>query len=274
MSLTVGVSDEGGLHGVRSDTRKLGHVWELLIVEPQAGEVHAPRAERLPPTQPDADLRSSGMLRALCALGYDVETARGQSPIMAQMNVAPSTSVQLSTGESSPARALYPVRARLRDGTEIAIRPIVPEDAEREQDFVRALSPESRYFRFMTTLRELPPNMLHRFTHPDFERELALAAVVGKDPSARFIGVARCVADSDRSSAEFAIVVADEWQNRGVGTRLMCELMRAARAIGLRRLWGDVLASNMRMLGLMVSLGFELQPAPEDPLLRRVVKFF
>jgi len=190
------------------------------------------------------------------------------------MDVASSNSPQLPTGSPSPARALYPVRARLRDGTDIVIRPMEPEDADREQAFVRALSPESRYFRFMTTLRELPPDMLYRFTHPDFQRELALAAVVGEGASTKFIGVARCVADSDRTSAEFAVVVTDEWQNRGVGTRLLCELMRAARAIGLRRIWGDVLASNMQMLGLMVSLGFELQRAPDDPLLRRVVKVF
>jgi acetyltransferase len=186
------------------------------------------------------------------------------------MDVIPSNSAHFSKGAPAAARALYPVRARLRDGTKILIRPIGPDDAEREQDFVRALSPESRYFRFMTTLRELPPDMLYRFTHPDFQRELALAAVVRE--LARFIGVARCVADSDRTGAEFAVAVVDEWQNRGVGTRLLCELMRAARALGLPRIWGDVLASNVRMLGLMVSLGFELQPAPDDPLLRRVVK--
>jgi acetyltransferase len=190
------------------------------------------------------------------------------------MDIVPSNSARLPTGSPSPARALYPVRARLRDGTDIVIRPIGPEDAEREQTFVRALSPESRYFRFMTTLRELPPDMLYRFTHPDFQRELALAAVVGEAASTRFIGVARCVADSDCTSAEFAVVVADECQNRGVGTRLLCELMRAARAIGFRRIWGDVLASNIRMLGLMASLGFELQPVPDDPFLRRAVRVF
>jgi acetyltransferase len=182
--------------------------------------------------------------------------------------------VVLGNPTESPSRAtaLYPVRARLRDGTDIVIRPIGPEDAEREQAFVRALSPESRYFRFMVTLRELPPDMLYRFTHPDFERELALVAVVGEGAASRLIGVARCVADPDRTSAEFALAVADAWQNRGVGTRLMCELMRAARALGIQRLWGEILASNMRMLGLMRSLGFEIEPAPDDPLLRRAIR--
>ena len=186
--------------------------------------------------------------------------------------------MQAATSESAPpagaasARTLYPVRARLRDGSEIVIRPIGPEDAEREQAFVRALSPQSRYFRFMSGLRELPVDMLYRFTHPDFRREVALVALSGEGPALRQIGVARCVADDDRAGAEFAVVVADDWQNRGVGTRLLCELMRAARASGLRRLWGDILAGNSQMLGLMSALGFELRSPPEDPLVRRAVK--
>ena len=188
------------------------------------------------------------------------------------MDVVPSNSAQLRTGSPSPGQALYPARARLRDGTAIVIRPIGPEDAEREQAFVRALSPESRYFRFMNTLRELPPDMLYRFTHPDFQRELALVALAGEDAASRLIGVARCVADPDRTSAEFALAVADAWQNRGVGTRLLCELMRAARAVGIQRIWGEILANNVRMLELMAALGFEIEPAPDDPLLRRAVR--
>jgi len=186
--------------------------------------------------------------------------------------------MQAATTESAPpaggapARALYPVRARLRDGSEIVIRPIGPEDAEREQAFVRALSPQSRYFRFMSGLRELPVDMLYRFTHPDFQRELALVALSSEGGAMRQIGVARCVADEDRAGAEFAVVVADDWQNRGVGTRLLCELMRAARASGLPRLWGDILAGNNKMLGLMSALGFDLRSPPEDPLVRRAEK--
>ncbi len=169
-------------------------------------------------------------------------------------------------------RSLYPVRTRLRDGTEITIRPIGPEDAEREQSFVRALSAESRYFRFMSALHELSPHTLYRFTHPDFEREIALVALVGTEPAARQIGVARLIAQEDPRRAEFAVVVADAWQTRGVGSRLMCELMRAGQMSGIEIIWGDVLASNHRMLALMNTLGFSIETVADDPLLRRVVK--
>ena len=168
--------------------------------------------------------------------------------------------------------SLYPVRACLRDGTAITIRPIGPEDAQREQAFVQALSLESRYFRFMSTLRELSPETLYRFTHPDFDREVALVALCEEAGGVRQIGVARCIVQGEARSAEFAIVVADDWQTRGVGNRLMCELMRAARAAGITRIWGDVLASNHRMLALMHALGFDIASVPEDALLRRVVR--
>jgi len=188
------------------------------------------------------------------------------------MDIVSSTRAPLPSSDPSTGQPLYPVHTQLRDGTAIVIRPIGPEDAEREQAFVRALSAESRYFRFMITLRELPPDMLYRFTHPDFQRELALVAVAGHDAASPLIGVTRCVADPDRTCAEFALAVADDWQNRGVGTRLLCELMRAARAMGIRRIWGEILATNVRMLGLMASLGFEIEPAQHDPLLRRAAR--
>jgi len=84
-------------------------------------------------------------------------------------------SVLAQNSDVPPVRmgALYPVQARLRDGTAITIRPIGPPDTLREQAFMQALSPQSRYFRFMSTLRELPPDMLYRFTHPDVDREVA-----------------------------------------------------------------------------------------------------
>ena len=181
---------------------------------------------------------------------------------------------RLKAGDDRAARvrALYPVRAWLRDGSEIVIRPIGPEDAASEQAFTQALSAESRYFRFMSTLRELQADMLHRFTHPDFDREVALIALAGAPTQRRQIGVARCIAKDAQLDAEFAVVVADDWQRRGVGKRLLCELMRAARAAGFNQLWGDVLASNQRMLALMRTLGFAISNAPEDAMLRRVVK--
>jgi len=154
---------------------------------------------------------------------------------------------------------------QLADGTNITIRPIRPEDAEIEQSFVRRLSPQSKYFRFMQTLNELTPEMLVRFTQLDYNRELALIAVQEKGSQEIELGVARYVMNPDGKSCEFALVVADEWQHRGIGSHLMTHLMDAAQERGFRSMDGEVLADNKKMLDLVKSLGFHIQSSEEDP---------
>ncbi len=162
-------------------------------------------------------------------------------------------------------------RLRLRDGTEITIRPIQPEDAPRELAFVHALSNESRYFRFLDSLRDLSPQMLTHFTHIDYHNHLALVAVTGDDPAAvAQLAVARYVVDADMQGCEFAIVVADAWQGRGLATLLMNALIAAARMRGVRRMYGDVLAANHKMLALTKRLGFAACRHPDDPRIFRV----
>ncbi len=151
------------------------------------------------------------------------------------------------------------------EGQDITIRPIRPEDAELEQAFVRNLSPKAKYFRFMQGVRELTPQMLVRFTQLDYDRELALIAVIRKGDEEREIAVARYATNPDGETCEFAVVVADEWQGRGVGSELMRQLMNAAKQKGIKRIQGEVLKENGNMLKLMSFLGFETAPNPDDP---------
>jgi acetyltransferase len=161
---------------------------------------------------------------------------------------------------------------QLRDGTDITIRPIRPEDAEKEQAFVRNLSDTSRYFRFMDALRELPRAMLARFTQIDYDREMALVAVIARDGAEQQIGVARYVINPDAETCEFALAVSDAWHGRGIGSRLMGCLMDVARTKGLRTIEGEVLANNQSMLKLMTALGFRIATSPEDRSLKIVAR--
>jgi acetyltransferase len=145
------------------------------------------------------------------------------------------------------------------------LRPIRPEDADIEAAFVRQLSPQARYMRFMQTLEELSPEMLVRFTQIDYDRELALIAVVMQDGKEVEIAVARYGVNPDGDSCEFAIVVDDEWQAKGVGARLLTLLMEAAKAKGFRKMEGEVLAENGAMLSLVKRLGFSVGTLPEEP---------
>jgi acetyltransferase len=161
---------------------------------------------------------------------------------------------------------------RLADGTDIELRPIRPQDREIEANFVRNLSPSAKYFRFMETLRELTPEMLERFTKIDYARELALIALAKVGGKEVEIAVARYVMNPDGESCEFAIVVADAWQGKGIGTRLMTLLLESARARGLRIMEGDVLAENTAMVTMVKNLGFTVEHFADDGSVCRVTR--
>ncbi len=159
---------------------------------------------------------------------------------------------------------------QLSDGTDIVIRPIRPEDAEMEAKFVRELSKETKYFRFMNSLHELSQEMLVRFTQIDYHYEMALIAVASIGDMEEQIGVARYTTNLDKTSCEFALVVSDRWQSRGIGHHLMKNLMEIARDRNLERMEGQVLSENNKMLDLVTSLNFEITRHPEDQAIRQV----
>ncbi|MGB8077953.1 MAG: GNAT family N-acetyltransferase, partial [Gallionella sp.] len=159
---------------------------------------------------------------------------------------------------------------QLADGTDITIRPIRPEDAELVQAFVRGLSEESRYFRFMSSMQELTENMLVRFTQIDYSREMALIAVTSVQDREIELGVARYATNPDGDTCEFALVVADSFQGKGLGQKLMGVLMEAARAKGLSAIEGEVLSNNHNMLKLMMRLGFAIKTSEDDQSVMKV----
>ena len=160
---------------------------------------------------------------------------------------------------------------QLNDGTDIVVRPIRPEDAEMEDRFVRELSAESRYFRFMNQLQELSQEMLVRFTQIDYHHEMALIAVTKVDGKDRQIGVARYTTNLDKTSCEFALTVSDDWQHLGIGHILMRDLMDVARDRDLSEMEGQVLSNNRKMLDLVQTLGFRVSNDPDDPSIKQVV---
>jgi acetyltransferase len=170
----------------------------------------------------------------------------------------------------------YPIHLiteeQLNDGTDIVIRPIRPEDAEIEQAFIRGLSPESKYFRFMNSIHELSLEMLVRFTQIDYHNEMALVAINQGVDGEEEIGVARYMTNPDKKTCEFAIVVSDKWQGKGIARLLMNKLIDIARNRGLEVMEGQVLGNNYRMLELMKSLNFQISRDPNDPGIKLAVQ--
>ena len=154
-------------------------------------------------------------------------------------------------------------RERTRDGAEYVIRPMYHDDADRERQFIDALSERSRYERTFGLRRAPSPQRIEELVHVDYKSCMAFVATVGGENAERFIGIARYVRGGARE-CEFALVVTDEWQGRGVGSALMCTLIAYARAHSISALSGVILATNTRMIALARRMGMTLRSSESD----------
>lgn len=155
-------------------------------------------------------------------------------------------------------------------GQSVTLRPLQPGDAEIERRFVTGLSERTRYNRLLGGARKITDEYIRSLIEVDQRRDTALAAVTMLDRAELIIGVARYVVDADGRACEFALVIADAWQGRGVGRRMLEKLVAVARARGLAEIYGDVLSTNRPMLELARRLGFAVKRHPDDATLTRV----
>src|SRR5262245_22969008 len=149
----------------------------------------------------------------------------------------------------------YPIelerKIELRDGSVVSIRPIVPDDAARLQQFHDRLSRDSAYQRFFAIVKRLPPAWARILATVDYRLRLALIVVAPTVSGPEIIAVGRYDAVDEPDTAEVAFVVQDNWQNRGLGTIVFDEILRAAAARSYLRLRAFVLSDNRRMLDLI-----------------------
>ncbi len=144
----------------------------------------------------------------------------------------------------------------LRNGGRVSFRIMRPDDADEVQAFTRGLSDESRYMRFFTAIEQLSPTMLERFTHPDYPRNCALLATAVENGHEHIIATARYEPTKAANTAEYAVVVADDWHGLGIASQLMRGLTTVAAVAGVEVLQGTILRGNERMLKLAHSLDF------------------
>lgn len=155
-------------------------------------------------------------------------------------------------------------------GAPVTLRPLRPEDLDIETAFVEGLSAETRASRLLGGAISVTREYLERLTQVNYDRDMALAATVMLEGREALIGVARYALAADGESGEFALVIADAWQGRGIGKRMLKKLAAVAQRRGLRRIYGDTLSTNRSMLELAKALGFALLRHPEDPSITRV----
>ncbi len=147
---------------------------------------------------------------------------------------------------------------QLRNGKEVLIRPIMPEDEIMEKEMFSHLSKQSQYYRFFGYVPDVSHDMLTRFTQIDYDREIALVAEIRDERKRKITGVVRLVADSTNEKAEFAIVVADPWQGQGLGNKLADLIMDIAKQRGIKQVYANVLNANTIMLHMFRKRGFKI----------------
>ncbi len=150
------------------------------------------------------------------------------------------------------------------DGTAIRIRPQRPDDLEHEIRFVEGLSEQTLYLRRQYASRNFSRQDIARLLDLDYHDRMAIAALAGAPGDESIIGVSRYARVDGTDQAECAIVVADAWQGRGVGTELMRSLGVAARRNGIRTLIGTSLAENQRIHAWARRFGFDARTEPNS----------
>ncbi len=156
--------------------------------------------------------------------------------------------------------------ATLKDGRNVLLRPIRPEDEPAHYDLLSGLSPEDAYFRFFGHVGRMPHHQMARFTQIDYAREMAFIAVSDPEdgaarPKAETLGVVRAITDADNQETEFAIVVRSNMKRLGLGGLLMQKIIAYCRDRGTARMIGSILRDNRGMLGLADKFGFRRRPS-------------
>ena len=176
--------------------------------------------------------------------------------------------------DSSRALQTYPAHLarnwRLDSGESFSLRPVRHDDGVLEEAFVRGLSRESRYQRMLSGGFKVTPEWIESMTHIDYQRHMAFAVTSVIDGVEQFVGVGRYVVDVATAGAEVALVIADVWQGRGLGRRLLATLIEHAQSARVQQIVGVVLATNEAMLRLARSMGFSVNAEPGDATVMRI----
>ena len=200
----------------------------------------------------------------------------GLSALDARIVIDPKDVRKITLPGSHLMISMYPSKYQWEyalDGQKVLIRPIKPEDEPVWTEMIGSLSPATIEFRFFGPVKEITKSMLVRYCHIDYDREIALVALEpakAKKP-ARMLGVARLTIETaNAEEGEFAIVIRDATQRKGLGHELMTKMISAARDMGVREIYGHVLAANTPMIRFSESLGFDVRPG-DEPDIRRLV---
>ena len=163
----------------------------------------------------------------------------------------------------SPYPTRYVSRWNLSDGTEVLLRPIRPEDEPLEYELLTSLSQSSMQRRFFSIINDISHEMLLRYCNIDYDREVAIVAEIKVNGVRRLIGIGRLILRRELNAGEFAVVVHDNYQGKGLGYKLVDLLIGIGEEKRLGFIYGEVLTENRNMIGLCRNLGFTIEPSDD-----------
>jgi acetyltransferase len=152
----------------------------------------------------------------------------------------------------------YVTQRTLKDGSRITLRPIKPEDEPQWHELLANCSEQSRWFRFQYLFKQTTHEMASRYCFIDYDREMAIVAEVEEPGGRKLAAIGRLVADADHNTAEYAVIVTDRWQNRGLGGTLTDYCLGLAKTWGVKRIVAEMAKDNRRMIATFRNRGFEI----------------
>lgn len=153
---------------------------------------------------------------------------------------------------------------KLKNGKNVILCPIKPEDETLLKRLFQSLSEQTMRYRFFQVIRDVSHDTLTRYCNIDYNREIAIVAKTDDADEKRMIGIARIIVQPGKREGEFAVVVGDKWQRQGLGSKLVDDLISIGRDMGLLRIYGDILSDNVKMIELCEKKGFRLKRIDEE----------
>jgi acetyltransferase len=157
----------------------------------------------------------------------------------------------------------YETKLKLRDGRTVLLRSIKPEDEPMWQEMFQSFSEDSIRYRFFQVV-QATPQMRKRYCNIDYGKEIAIVAELSEEGKKRILGVFRLILESDLKTGEIAFIIADQWQNLGLGSAMMRHMIRICKDRQLESIYGLLLKNNIKGIRFMENVGFTIQPIDEE----------
>lgn len=159
----------------------------------------------------------------------------------------------------SPYPKKYETLWKLKDGRNVILRPIKPEDEPMWLEMFQNFSEQAIRYRFFQSIKSTPHEVRVRYCNIDYDREMAIVAEMEEGGKRKILGVVRVILDTDKKSGEMAIIIADPWQGLGLGAKMMDFILEICKDKNVETLYATIMADNKPAINLMRKMGFHIE---------------